>query len=61
MGSEQETIEHILRHENSAAAILCQFKTHHQSQDSHPSWMKDVVGVVATLGNVEDDNISRLV
>ncbi|KAL3521795.1 hypothetical protein ACH5RR_014629 [Cinchona calisaya] len=60
VGNEEETIEHILMRENSAAGILCQLKTHQESQTSHVPWMKDVVGIVATLGNVEDDNLSRL-
>ncbi|KAL2556340.1 Protein DEFECTIVE IN MERISTEM SILENCING 3 [Forsythia ovata] len=58
--SEDETIEHMLRHEKSAAAILCQLKTHHGAQASNLQWTKDVVGIVATLGKVDDDNLSRL-
>ncbi|CAA3006645.1 Hypothetical predicted protein [Olea europaea subsp. europaea] len=53
--SEEETIEHILRHEKSAAAILCQLKTQHVDQVSNLHWTKDVVGIVATLGKVDDD------
>lgn len=59
-GNEEETIEHILKHEKSAAAIWCQLKTRHGAQASHLPWMKDVLGVVAMLGNVDDDNLSRL-
>ncbi|KAI5671288.1 hypothetical protein M9H77_11652 [Catharanthus roseus] len=58
--SEEETIKNILRHANSAAGILCQLKTHHQVQASNIPWMKDVLGVVATLGKLLDDNLSRL-
>ncbi|KAK9291388.1 hypothetical protein L1049_019335 [Liquidambar formosana] len=58
--SEEETIEQILRHEKSAAAILCQLKTRHGSQASHLSLTKDVLGIVATLGKVDDDNLGRL-
>ncbi|XP_071920557.1 protein DEFECTIVE IN MERISTEM SILENCING 3-like isoform X1 [Coffea arabica] len=60
VGSEEEMVEHILAHENSAAGTLFQLKACHESHASHLAWMKDVVGVVATLGNVEDDNLSRL-
>ncbi|MBA0718887.1 hypothetical protein Golax_006607, partial [Gossypium laxum] len=59
--SEHETTEQILRHEKSAAGILCQLKAHHGSQASHLSLTKDVLGVVATLGKVDDENLSRSV
>lgn len=58
--SEHETTEQILRHEKSAAGILCQLKAHHGSQASHLSLTKDVLGVVATLGKVDDENLSRI-
>lgn len=58
--SEEETVEHILRHEKSAAAILCQLKAEPGSQASHPLLTKDVLGIVSTLGKVDDDNLSRL-
>ncbi|KAJ6748767.1 PROTEIN DEFECTIVE IN MERISTEM SILENCING 3 [Salix purpurea] len=58
--SEEETTEQILLHEKSAAGILCQLKMHHDTQTSHLSLTKDVLGVVATLGKVDDDNLSRL-
>ncbi|XP_057546067.1 protein DEFECTIVE IN MERISTEM SILENCING 3-like isoform X1 [Amaranthus tricolor] len=54
--SEAETIEQILKHENSAAGIYCQFK----NQLSNITFFEDVLGVVASLGKVEDDNLSRL-
>ncbi|KAJ8534692.1 hypothetical protein K7X08_016420 [Anisodus acutangulus] len=57
--SEEETIEHILKHEKSAAGIWCQLKTHPQA--SHLPLMKDVLGIVAMLGKVDDDNLSRLI
>ncbi|CAI9087088.1 OLC1v1021074C1 [Oldenlandia corymbosa var. corymbosa] len=55
---EEETVEQILKTENTAAALLCQLKIQHASQDSQFSWMKDVIGVVATIGRVEDENLS---
>ncbi|KAF3432813.1 hypothetical protein FNV43_RR23915 [Rhamnella rubrinervis] len=58
--SEEETTKQILRHEKSAAGILCQLKTRHGSQASHLNLIKDVLGIVATLGKVDDDNLSRL-
>ncbi|XP_022763799.1 protein DEFECTIVE IN MERISTEM SILENCING 3-like isoform X1 [Durio zibethinus] len=58
--SEEETIEQILRHEKSAAGILCQLKTRHGTQASHLTLTKDVLGLVATLGKVDDENLSRL-
>ncbi|KAJ6411008.1 hypothetical protein OIU84_007708 [Salix udensis] len=58
--SEDETMEQILQHEKSAAGILCRLKTNHGTQISHPSFTNDVLGVVATLGKVDDDNLGRL-
>lgn len=58
--SEQATVEHIMQHRKSAASIVCQFK-YDGAHDDHPTAIKDVVGVVATLGKVYDDKLSRLV
>ncbi|XP_062148579.1 protein DEFECTIVE IN MERISTEM SILENCING 3-like isoform X2 [Alnus glutinosa] len=55
-----QTTEQILQHEKSAAGILCQLKTRHGTQASHLPLTKDVLGIVATLGKVDDDNLSRL-
>lgn len=59
--SENETVEQILKYEKSAAAILCQLKIRHGSQASHLTLAKDVLGIVATLGKVDDENLSRSV
>jgi hypothetical protein len=59
--SEDETMEQILQHEKSAAGILCRLKMSHGTQISHPSFTNDVLGVVATLGKVDDDNLGRSV
>lgn len=59
--SEEETLEDILGHEKSAASILCLLKTRHASQTSHLALSKDVLGVVAQLGKLDDDNLGRLV
>ncbi|KDP38261.1 hypothetical protein JCGZ_05795 [Jatropha curcas] len=58
--SEEETTEQILRHEKSAAGILCQLRLRHGTNASHLALTKDVLGIVATLGKVDDDNLSRL-
>ncbi|GAV66192.1 hypothetical protein CFOL_v3_09702 [Cephalotus follicularis] len=58
--SEEETSQQILRHEKSAAGILYQLQTRHGSQASQSPLIKDVLGVVATLGKVDDENLSRL-
>ncbi|XVF50968.1 hypothetical protein PTKIN_Ptkin04bG0146100 [Pterospermum kingtungense] len=58
--SEEETTEQILRRENSAVGILYQLKTRHGTQASHLTLTKDILGAVATLGKVDDENLSRL-
>ena len=59
--SEEETTEQILQHEKSAAGVFCQLKTRHGTHASHLALTKDVLGIVASLGNVEDENLSRLI
>jgi len=59
--NDEEVNKQILQHEKSAAGILCELKIHHGAQTSHLTSTKDVVGVVATLGKVEDDNLSRYI
>jgi Tfp pilus assembly protein PilN len=59
--TEEQTTEQILQHEKSAAAILCQLKKPDGTQASHRSLTNDVLGIVATLGKVDDDNLSRFV
>ncbi|GMH29627.1 hypothetical protein Nepgr_031470 [Nepenthes gracilis] len=58
--SEEETIEQILKYEKTAAGILCQLKTRHAVQVSNLTSTQDVLGVVAMLGKVDDDNLGRL-
>ncbi|CAK9151608.1 unnamed protein product [Ilex paraguariensis] len=57
---EEEIVEHILRHEKSAAGILCKLNTPHETLTSDITLTKDVLGIVATLGRVDDVNLSRL-
>lgn len=59
--SEDETYKNILKLEKSAAGLVCQLKTRHGTQVSHSPLMKDVIGIVATLGKVDDENLSRSV
>ncbi|KAI9073249.1 hypothetical protein K1719_044771 [Acacia pycnantha] len=59
-GNEEEITEKILQHKESAAGIFCELKSNQGTQASHLMLLKDVVGVVATLGKVDDDNLSRL-
>lgn len=59
--SEEETLGNIFLHEKSAAGIWYELKCHHGTQASHLPLMKDVVGIVAMLGSVDDDNLSRLI
>ncbi|CAN4089562.1 unnamed protein product [Withania somnifera] len=54
--NEEEIIQQIIRYDKSAAAICCQLKT----QSTHLPLMKDVMGIVALLGKVDDDNLSRI-
>ena len=54
--NQKETVEHIMQHEKSAAGVVCQLKHHADLASS----TNDVLGVVATLGKVNDDNVSRL-
>ncbi|KAK7353361.1 hypothetical protein VNO80_18807 [Phaseolus coccineus] len=58
--NDEEVDKQISQHEKSAAGILCQLKIRHGAQASQLTTTKDVVGIVATLGKVEDDNLSRL-
>ncbi|KAK7285775.1 hypothetical protein RJT34_20556 [Clitoria ternatea] len=55
--SEEETVEQILKKENSAASIFCWLKAN--AKTSNLAFAKDVVGVVATLAKVESDELSR--
>ncbi|KAM6583857.1 hypothetical protein CsatB_010859 [Cannabis sativa] len=58
--TEEETREKILKLENSAAGVLYWLNSHHATQGLDLGFTKDVLGVVATLARVEDDNLSRL-
>ena len=49
-------IESIHNQDKTAASLVCQLRNYGTT-----SMMKDVLGVVATLGKVNDDNLSRSV
>ena len=53
-----EMIQHNLKHTNSAAGIVCQLKTLH-TQGSQLPLIKGVLGIVASLGKIDDDTLSR--
>jgi len=57
--AEQRTIRSILDQDKTAAAIVCQLKVRYHERTSHMPLMKDILGFVATLGKVNDDNLSR--
>ncbi|KAF8015621.1 hypothetical protein BT93_H1210 [Corymbia citriodora subsp. variegata] len=59
-GGEEETTEQILKQDKSAAGIWCQLKNSHGTQAPILALSEDVIGIVATLGKVNDENLSRL-
>ncbi|KAG8045462.1 hypothetical protein GUJ93_ZPchr0008g12260 [Zizania palustris] len=58
--AEQRSIQSILNQDKTAAGIICQLKVRHYQQVSKMSLMKDVLGIVASMGKVNDDNLSRI-
>ncbi|KAL8172122.1 hypothetical protein V2J09_023926 [Rumex salicifolius] len=58
--NDKDTLLQIMKYDKSAAGILCQVQAHQDFQNSSSILTQDVVGVVATLGQVEDDMLSRL-
>ncbi|KAK9060856.1 hypothetical protein SSX86_018036 [Deinandra increscens subsp. villosa] len=59
LSQQQATYEHIMQHEKSAASIVCLLKNNNDPTYADPnSSTDDVLGVVATLGKVNDDNLS---
>ncbi|KAK4431327.1 protein DEFECTIVE IN MERISTEM SILENCING 3 [Sesamum alatum] len=58
--TEEKIIQHILKYEKSVAALLCRMRTNPEAEVSDNPLMKDVLGIVATLGKVDDANLSRL-
>ncbi|KAF3439852.1 hypothetical protein FNV43_RR18130 [Rhamnella rubrinervis] len=58
--SEEETMEQILQQEKTAAGVLCWLNSQHASQTLDLGLAKDVLGIVANLARVDDDNLSQL-
>ncbi|KAM3381798.1 protein DEFECTIVE IN MERISTEM SILENCING 3 isoform X3 [Capsicum galapagoense] len=54
--NEEETIQQILKYDKSAAGIYCQLKP----QIARLPSLKNMMGIVALLGKVDDDNLSRI-
>ncbi|CAI9302276.1 unnamed protein product [Lactuca saligna] len=54
--SLEETVESIMQHDKSAASVLC----HLTRNVSKMSSARNVIGVLATLGHVDNINLSRL-
>ncbi|RCV23423.1 hypothetical protein SETIT_5G005100v2 [Setaria italica] len=57
--AEERTVRSILDQDRTAAAIICQLKLRSELASKMPL-MKDILGFVATLGKVNNDNLSRL-
>ncbi|TVU42723.1 hypothetical protein EJB05_09144, partial [Eragrostis curvula] len=58
--SERRTIRGILDQDKTAAGIICLLKVHQYEEASKMPLMNNILGFVATLGKVNDDNLSRL-
>ena len=59
--NDEETREQIMQQEKSAASIICKLNAHHGIQAYNLMLTKDVLGIVARLGRVDDDNLSRFI
>lgn len=59
MKNQKKIIQNILKREGSAAALWYRMKNQPETQASDRILTKDVIGMVATLGMVDDDNLSR--
>lgn len=57
--TEQNTIEQIVLQEKTAASIVTQLKLRNESVAVNSLINKGVLGIVATLAKVHDDNLSR--
>ncbi|XP_073032022.1 protein DEFECTIVE IN MERISTEM SILENCING 3-like [Primulina eburnea] len=60
MKNEKKIIQNILKREGSAAALWYRMKNQPEPQAYDRTLTKDVIGVVATLGMVDDEILSRL-
>lgn len=60
VNTEQQTLDQIRQMDETAAGIICQVKDQHGSVASTLRSTKDIVGIVASLGKVKDEELSRL-
>ncbi|PNT70225.1 protein DEFECTIVE IN MERISTEM SILENCING 3 isoform X2 [Brachypodium distachyon] len=58
--ADQRVIQSICHQDKTAASIVCELRNRHSVQASKVPQLKDVLGVVATLGKVNDDNLSSI-
>ncbi|PKA45830.1 hypothetical protein AXF42_Ash018381 [Apostasia shenzhenica] len=60
VNSEKQTIDQIRQLDQTAASIICQVQDQHGLMASTLRCTKDIVGILASLGKVNDKNLSRL-
>ncbi|KAG0501593.1 hypothetical protein HPP92_001665 [Vanilla planifolia] len=60
VSNEKHTADNIRQLDKTAASIICQLKDQHGSVASTLRCTKDIVGIVATLGKVKDEVLSRV-
>ncbi|KAK8939438.1 hypothetical protein KSP40_PGU008499 [Platanthera guangdongensis] len=58
--TEKQVTDQMRQLEETAAGVICELKDRHGSMLSTLKCTKDVVGIVASLGKVADDNLSRI-
>ncbi|KAK1399435.1 Protein DEFECTIVE IN MERISTEM SILENCING 3 [Heracleum sosnowskyi] len=56
----EEGTSKYLNQGKSAAGLICQLNAHPEIEVSDSPLVKDVLGIVATLGKVDDENLGRL-
>lgn len=54
-------LDQVILLDKTAAGVICEMKDRHGSMLSTLKCTKDVLGIVASLGKVGDENLSRLV
>lgn len=52
-------MEHLMKRRDSAAAILCHLIRDFTDQESQKPCMQDIIGIVALLGTVSNNKLSR--
>ncbi|XP_020576145.1 protein DEFECTIVE IN MERISTEM SILENCING 3-like [Phalaenopsis equestris] len=59
VNTEKQTLDHIRQLDETAAGIICHVKDQHGSAASTLQCTKDIIGIVASLGKVKDEELSR--